>query len=206
MLDLDFLLEDCDLLELIEIEEGFFIKKKLNDNDREKVNSAMNSINDNNYNDDGEIKIGSTSLYCNVSFLLNTADWAFMQNVNSIKQRNLSYINSSGSFDELEGLAISNITSDSSLIKFVNKYKKIDASSYFDKDDESKAYNTLKNKKIHKLVQTPHDTDIFYCYDDNCCYIYQYDTDKIYKVSNSQVLQASKTCYDDLKRIIKICE
>lgn len=174
-------------------------KKSISDN-----SSKIEKIIDmSNYDDEDNLKIGNTSLYTNVSFLLTMSDWAIPKQLDKIKN-DLKPRSNIKIFNDIEDLAINGITTEKELLKFVdNETSKTNFDNQL-KDYGPSVTKSLKGKNFYVLIDTPHDTEILYCYDDNCCYIWVYDADDIiHKVSNSEVLKKSKIAYDDIIKIIK---
>lgn len=210
---IDLFLEDGDLLEIVEtemfIDEGFFNRNKLSEKDVEIINNIKKTINESNYNDEGEIKVGAGSMYCLISFLLNTSDSHLFKNIELIKNRDLPNIgkhNNSGEFSDIESLAKANINSEQTLLNFMEKYKPKRAGVVFafDQYESNSVIKYLKDKNIHALISDNHDKYIMYCYDDKCCYICNSEFDDKIKISISQLLSASKIAYNDLMKVISI--
>lgn len=108
--------------------------------------------------------------------------------------------------DNIELLAMNNITTKSDLLKYIDNMDDTHNSEIqrIIKDYGDKSNRLLKGKNLAIVYQEQDYLAIIYSYDNDCCYYWPWDySDIIEKISTSDFLKASKTAYEDLMKIYK---
>ena len=191
------------------------IIKKLKDNqeniyNKNKVQAITNLIDMSKY-EDFCIKVGNEEIPCEVGRLIEFYGGSrrLLDKIKNVEEKGLEYIRrpSKSSFSYIESLSANNINTKSDLLKFMNGNKNNTSYVHNILNDEFNSYGSnvmkcLKNKKLY-LVLSLEDSSVLYSYDDDCCYYWiEEDRDSIYKIETNKLLQASKTAYTDLMKLI----
>ena len=174
----------------------------------EKAKQILDSIDRSKYNKNGDIKLGSISIDCIIGDILSYNDKSAFDAIKSYsedKSKLFKNNNTNGSFEYIEQFAANGITSQSEFTKFINNKTLIKGTQFGmgDYDENSDVYK-LRNKRFVVIFDDVHDQVILYSVEDKCCYYWVTDDyDYIKKISVQQLLEASKTAYNDLMKVIK---
>lgn len=164
-------------------------------------------INLSKYDEYYNIKVGSTTLSCEITHILSSKPGKLYEyckdtTLNDIKSEFKLY--KDNVFRRLEHLTVNGIKSRADLINYLKDKRKHDANHMEINEYGDKVIKYLKDKTVSIIIELDDDgNNILYCYEDDCCYIwYGSEDNEIYKVSINDLLQASKTSYEDLLKLV----
>ncbi len=156
------------------------------------------------YTDNG-IKVGNTQVVC--QFIDMGCPVEYAEKHKSVDNLKSEFKMNKLPFNKIEQFYANGIKTQDDLENLIkSKGKLYDGYELMGRDDSYGPTVTkyLKNKQVCVILTDVHDTTIVYSSDDKCCYDWiAEETNEITKISVKEFLQASKTAYEDLAKIIK---